>query len=54
MTGVKKTKRIDCPECKSLNTESSWGSSGYMQCNKCGHEWIQSKPRKLKAKKKVN
>lgn len=37
----------NCPKCKSSNVEHSWGSEGYMQCNNCGHEWIQRKPKKL-------
>lgn len=41
-------KKLYCPECKSKNIEPSWGSEGYMQCNKCGHEWIQYAQRKPK------
>jgi hypothetical protein len=28
-----------CPNCKSDNTEQSYGSEEYMQCNNCGVEF---------------
>lgn len=45
-----------CPRCKSLDTEQSWAHGGYIQCNKCGVEWItpkfDKKPRKSNTRKK--
>jgi hypothetical protein len=32
-------KPYKCPKCGSRNTEPSWGSHGYLQCNKCGVEF---------------
>jgi len=32
-------KPLKCPKCGSRNTEPSWGSHGYSQCNKCGAEF---------------
>jgi excinuclease UvrABC ATPase subunit len=34
------TFRTICPECKRANTEPSWGTWGYIQCNDCGCEFV--------------
>jgi hypothetical protein len=37
--GTVKRKEPKCPKCGSRDTEDSWGSEGYRQCNKCGKEF---------------
>jgi hypothetical protein len=38
-TSVALRQPVKCPECGSRSTEPSYGSRGYMQCNKCGAEF---------------